>query len=218
MKVQLSRNREAAMTLFEVGVVIAIVAVLAVLLLPMLHQAQNRAVKIHCINHLMNISTAAKVWEDDHHGYFPMGVFITNGGSMQMVQTGDVVRTFLVMSNELSTPYILCCPGDVARSSATSFGGLTSSNISYFVGLDITNDINPQTMTFGDCNFELARVPVKSGLNAFWTNDPVAWQATRHVNSGNISLADGSVQSATSAGLQIYLHQTSFATNRFAIP
>jgi prepilin-type processing-associated H-X9-DG protein len=128
------------------------------------------------------------------------------------------------MSNELSTPKLLVCPGDAfspgdtSRVCATDFSGLSNSNISYFVGVDVTNDLNPQMIISGDCNFEIGGVPVKSGLRSFWTNDPVTWSAARHVGRGNIGLADGSVQSTISTTLQNYLQQTGLATNRFAIP
>jgi competence protein ComGC len=218
MKPRLSSKRNAGMTLLEVGLVFVIIGALVVILLPMLGKAKARAQKISCTGYLMQLASASKVWEGDHHDYFPMGVAVTNGGSMEAVQAGDVVQTFMLMSNELSTPYILCCPADAKRSPTTNFVGLTSSNISYFVGTDLTNDMNPQALIFGDCNFQINGQPVESGLNAFCTNDLVAWQATRHINIGNIGLGDGSVQSATSAGLQLYLQNTGFATNRFAIP
>ena len=59
---------------------------------------------------------------------------------------------------------------------------------------------------------------LRPGLVSLWTNDPVAWSATRHNKSGNIGLADGSVQSTTSGSLRTYLQQTGLATNRFALP
>jgi prepilin-type processing-associated H-X9-DG protein len=128
------------------------------------------------------------------------------------------------MSNELSTSLILICPEDKTRTRSMAgwptnqFAGLSTANISYFVGVDVTNEMNPQLFLSGDCNFEIGRKPVKSGLLSVWTNDPVAWAATRHKGYGNLSLADGSVQSATSPSLRIYLGQTGLATNRLAIP
>ena len=218
MNPRLSKKRNAAMTLFEVGAVIAIVLILVVVLLPALNTIRHRAARITCVNCLMQIGMAARVWAGDNGDVYPMGISVTNGGSMEMVATGDVVQTFLVMSNELSTPYILYCPADTARIRTTSFAGLSNSNISYFISVDATNDTNPQMIISGDCNFENGGVPVKSGLRSFWTNDPVAWSATRHVLKGNIGLADGSVQTADSSKLRDLLQQTGLATNRFAIP
>ena len=207
------------MTLFEVGVVVAIVMILVVVFLPRLNRSTSARPRIICVNNLKQVGLAYRIWEGDNGDIYPMGISVTNGGSMEIVATGNVVQTFQVMSNELSTPEILHCRMDAVRIAATDFAGLSNSNISYFVGVDVTNDAaNPQMIISGDSNFEIGGVPVKPGLARFWTNDPVAWTATRHINSGNIGLADGSVQSATSAGLRNYLQLTGLATNRYAIP
>ena len=96
--------------------------------------------------------------------------------------------------------------------------GLSNSNISFFVSVDVTNSTNPQMILSGDSNFEIGGVPVKSGLLQLGSSDSVAWTAARHKYAGNIGLADGSVQSVTTAGLRNCLQQTDLATNRFAIP
>jgi hypothetical protein len=123
------------------------------------------------------------------------------------------------MSNELSTPKILFCPKDSSRFNATNFGaGLASSNISYFIGVDVTSSMNPQMILSGDRNLQSGGVPVKPGLRQFWTNDPVVWSAGQHTNVGTIGLADGSVQQISSSTLLRTFQATGFATNRFAIP
>jgi competence protein ComGC len=221
MKPRLSKNYAAAMTLFEVGVLIAIVMILLVLFLPRWTRPNRAYAGINCVNNLKQVGLAYRIWEGDNGDLSPMGVSVTNGGSMEMVATGNVAQTFLVMSNELSTPKILYCWQDTARSLALTFDGLVNSNISYFVGVDVTNDASPQLIISGDCNFQIGGVPVKPGLRQFGTNDPVAWTATRHVNPGilgNLGLADGSVQQVTSPSLRHYLESTGLATNRFAIP
>ena len=209
------------MTLFEVGVVIAVVMILLVVLLPALRPAKRKVSRTNCVMNLKQIGLAYRIWADDHGDKYPMGISVTNGGSMEMVATGNVAQTFLVMSNELSTPKILHCQQDVAHIETNSFAGLTSSNISYFVGVDVINDLNPLMLLSGDGNFEIGSVPVKSGLQQFWTNDPVAWTTNRHGSIlGNIGLADGSVHSATVVNFHYDhdLQRTGLATNRFAIP
>ncbi|HEX5397992.1 MAG TPA: type II secretion system protein, partial [Verrucomicrobiae bacterium] len=161
---------------------------------------------------------AYRLWEGDNGDIYPMGISITNGGSMEMVQMGNVALTFQVMSNELSTPKILLCPNDASRVFATMFAGLANSNISYFVGVDVTNDMNPLLIISGDSNLQIGRKTAKSGLLSVWTNDPVTWDPTRHAHYGNIGLADGSVQSVTDPRFKDCLTQTGIATNRFAIP
>jgi len=128
------------------------------------------------------------------------------------------------MSNELSTPKILVCygdelgQGDTGRTFATNFSTLSNSNVSYLVGVDVTNEINPQLILSGDSNFEIGGKPVKAGLLSLRKNDPVAWQPLRHGANGNLGFADDHVQSTTASGLRTCLVQTGLATNRFAIP
>src|ERR1017187_6134383 len=139
MKPRLSRQRETAMSLFEVGVVIAIVLLLAAVLLPTLlpRSTMSRAPGISCMNNLKQVGLAYRIWEGDNGDIYPMGISVTNGGSMEMVVTGNVVQTFLAMSNELSTPKILFCPADTTRISALNFVGFSNSNVSYFVGVNV---------------------------------------------------------------------------------
>ena len=147
-----------------------------------------------------------------------MGISVTNGGSMEMVAAGNVVATFLAMSNELSTPRVLFCPDNTSHFFTNDFSGLSNSNISYFVSADTTNDSNPQMILSGDSDLMLGAKMLKPGLVSLWTNDPVAWSSTRHNKSGNLGLADGSVQSTTRGDLKTYLQKTGLATNRFALP
>ncbi len=218
MKPHLSPKRNTAMNLFEVGIVIAVVAILAVILLPVLATNKQKSRKIGCVNCLKQDLLAIKIWAGDNGDVFPMGISVTNGGAMELVATGNVAATFQVMSNELSTPRVLFCSEDKAHFPTNNFGGFSNSNLSYFISADITNDLNPQAILIGDSDLTLGGKLLKPGLTAFWTNDPVAWSTTRHIKSGNIGLADGSVQSTTSVSLRTYLQQTGLATNRFAGP
>ena len=206
------------MTLFEVGVIVAVVMILFVVFAPVIFRAKpHRSSRIGCTNNLKQNLLSFKLWAGDNNDTLPMGVSVAKGGSMELVAAGDVVTTFLVMSNELSTPKLLICPDDAGRSSAIDFGGLSNSNISYFVSADMTNDLNPQMILTGDSDLMLGGKMLKPGLVSLGTNAPVAW-GSRHSSGGNLGLADGSVQSTTSASLRTYLQQTGLATNRFALP
>jgi hypothetical protein len=123
------------------------------------------------------------------------------------------------MSNELSTPWILVCPEDTNRIAAYSFAGfVANSNVSYFVGVDVTNDMNPQLFLSGDGNFAIGGTPVNSGLLPLWTNAPVTWTGAQHVHRGNIGLADGAVWQTDDKLLVEKLRETRLATNHLAIP
>jgi prepilin-type N-terminal cleavage/methylation domain-containing protein len=218
MKLCCSNQRNQALTLTEVLVVIAISAILVAMLLPALARAKRHGGP-NCVSNLKEIGLAYRIWEGDHNDKFPMELSVTNGGTMELVTNGkNAWLNFLVMSNELSTPKILICPADTDRfPPATNFTSGLSNKISYFVGLDAT-DAQPQTLLSGDDNFEIGGVPVKSGLLELSTNVSISWTAARHKYAGNILLGDGSVQQVDTKGLQNALQQTGFATNRLAIP
>lgn len=218
MQPRLSPKRDAAMTLFEVGVVVAVLMILAVLILPALRAPERKAARINCVNNLKQLGLAYRIWGGDNGDKYPMGISVTNGGSMEMVVTGNVVQTIQVMSNELGSIRIPFCPMDRARTNASSFAALTNTNISYFVGVDVTNDLNPQMILAGDGNFSIGGVSVKSGLLAISANSPVAWTSARHGLSGNLGFADGSVQEVSQATLTNAFGRTGVAPNRLAIP
>ena len=160
-----------------------------------------------------------------------MEISVTNGGTMELALTGNVVATFQVMSNELSTPKLLICPQDKKHFAATNFeSDFSAKTISFFVSLDAKTNCS-QAWLVGDDNFAVDGIPAKFGVTQFSTNTNVAWTPGRHVpykehfwsstrgkSPGNIGLVDGSVQSVNNSGIANLLQQTGLATNRLAIP
>jgi prepilin-type N-terminal cleavage/methylation domain-containing protein len=231
MKPRSSNQTNRALTLVEVLLVIAVLAVLVAVILPAINVSHTPAQRINCIKNLKEIGLAYRVWAGDNGDKFPMFVSVTNGGAMELAATGDVVATYQIMPNELSTPKILVCPQDKEHSVATYFYvGLTNTNISYFVGIDAQQS-RPQLFLSGDDNFTVDDIPAKSGLIGFPTSANIAWSSLRHVAYnvhfwtpppekflGMIGLADGSVQQLTTVGLQQAFEQTGVVTNRLAIP
>jgi len=215
-----SRSNQScrALTLVELMVTIAVLAVMVELLLTALSASHGRQ-SINCVNNLKQVDLSYRLWAGDNNDKFPMEVSVTNGGTMELVGGTDVWKTFQVMSNELITPQTLICPQDAEHGNyATNFGNDLKGKISYFVGLDSTTN-SSSTFLSGDDNFEINGTPIKSGLlELFSTNAPIAWSAARHKFAGNILLADGSVQSVTISGLANLVQQTGLVTNRLAIP
>ena len=206
------------MTLFEVGVVLAIVALLVALFLTLQVNNGKKSARFGCVNNLKQIGLAYRIWEGDNNDINPMGVSLTNGGSLEMVITGNVAQSFQVMSNELSSTKILVCPMDLPRTNASSWATLGNSNLSYFVGVDVTNSMSPQLILSGDANFALGGKPVNPGLLNLTSNSHVAWQPSRHGLGGSLGMADGSVQQVTNRSLPKMLGSTGVDANRFAIP
>ena len=113
-----------------------------------------------------------------------------------------------------------------------------AANVSYFVGGDAT-EADPQSIMAGDCNIGNANntannTPATARFNATaynttagtpmnpataassTANNEWTWTATDlHQKTGNLLIADGSVQSATESGLHSYLLN---ATNTVLIP
>jgi len=205
-----------AMTLTEVVVVIALVMFLIMMLAPFPHRAR-RTGRIQCVHNLEEIGLSYKIWSGDNNDKLPFQVSVTNGGAMESVATGNVVILYQCMSNELSTPKILVCRSDADHSPATNFlADFSARNLSYFAGLD-ADDSQPQAVLSGDANLIVNGRPVPAGILNLAAS-PAAWTKSRHGATGNVGLADGSVQSYINQMGFVSAPGTIFSTNRVVIP
>ena len=221
MKPRRSNQSNRAMTLTEVLVVIVVLAVLAAVFLPALLQPNriSSGIKgITCINNVKQVDLTFKMWAGDNNDKYPMEISIANGGTMELAATGNVLATFQIMTNELSTPLILFCPMDTIHTFTKTFGvNFTAKNISYFIGLDADTN-RSKTFLCGDDNFAIGGIPVKSGLLEISSNAPITWTAARHKFAGNIGFPDGSVSQTDDKLLVQKLIEIGVATNRLALP
>jgi hypothetical protein len=76
-----------------------------------LEQAKEKAQSIQCVNNLKQLGLSLRVWALDNGDTFPPVV--------------------LEMTNEMSTPKILACPGDPGHQAADSWASYTPANCSY---------------------------------------------------------------------------------------
>jgi competence protein ComGC len=232
MKPRWQKQRNRAMALVELLIVISVVVLLFALLVPLLIQSGPGPQHINCVSNLKEINLSYRIWEDDNNNKYPMSVSVTNGGALEQIAMGDVTDCYRVMSNELSTPIILICPEDKVHTYATNFNNdFNASHISYFVGVD-ADEAYPQRLLSGDDNFQINGNMAGSGVLSLSTNVPLEWAPGRHGDDpnrhfwtppptkfvGNIGYADGSVAQVSDSGLQSALQQTGVATNRLAIP
>jgi prepilin-type processing-associated H-X9-DG protein len=201
MKPRPSHQRNRALTLVEVLVVIAVVVFLVGFLFPALKAAKQKALRINCLSSLKAGGCAFRLWAGDNNNQYPTELSTNRGGAREWLLEGKVFEVFRVMSNELSTPKILWCPADADHIAATNFSiGFSEANISYFVSLDAA-EAYPQMIMAGDDNLQVNGKPVQPGILDFRTVTNIAWTKDRHNRVGNIGMADGSVQQTTSGSL-----------------
>jgi competence protein ComGC len=202
-----------AFTLIELLAIVLIVLLFLALALPAIHRTKERARRITCTSNLKIIGVAFKTWALDHTNQFPTRVSATFGGSQD--HASETFRHFQVLSNELGSPLVVLCPADVRRK-ASGFGtNFSNSNVSYFVGLDVT-DAQPQMFLAGDRNVTNG-VPPPHGILTLTTNSIVGWTHELHKMSGQVLLADGSVQQTSTSYLRQFV-RNSGGTNRLAMP
>jgi prepilin-type processing-associated H-X9-DG protein len=221
MKTKFSERRNEAFTLIDLLVIVAVLAILAAMILPMRDTGSRHAQRINCVINLKQVGLAFHMWADDYNNQYPMS-YPTNGVSEWPVTTNIAVY-FQAMSNELNTPKILICPADQQHNMAATnwMTDFNNSHISYYFNLDARRTY-PQELLSGDDNFTINGTPAKPGLILLSTNTTISWTAERHVKVGNLSFADGSVAEESSAGFQNALilatNGTPFTTSRIVIP
>jgi type II secretory pathway pseudopilin PulG len=157
-------------------VVIAVVAILAASLLPVLAATKPKALRVACSNNLKQVGLAFQTWAMAHNGNTPMSLPQSQGGDSgdlgyrilgtDQTTSQGVSKMFLCMSNELRTPKILFCPAEYEnayRQTASSFanpGSVATANtvlytndlqVSYFIGVD-AQEISPRMLLTGDHN------------------------------------------------------------------
>ncbi len=104
-------RRHAAFTIVELLVVIAVIAVLAAILLPVFAQAREKARQTNCQAHLKQWALATLMYTEDHDECFPMDLTDT-GQPGQLVTMWDAV---LIYSRNKQ---ILSCPSESAPTTA----------------------------------------------------------------------------------------------------
>ena len=123
----------------------------------------------------------------------------------------------VVVSPLLQHDNALASSGEFTSDNSTPSSRTNDNNVSYFVNID-AKDTFPGLPLCGDRHLAVNGVPAPHGVLQISPNSTLTWFGPRHDKSGNIALADGSVQGFASARLGTFLKGNGMATNRLAIP
>src|SRR5579862_7341521 len=116
----LLRTRQHAFTLVELLTVIAIIAVLAALLLPVFSAARGSARSIVCVSNLRQIGLAIKMYDQDYDDFYPWAVDPTDKYTPQIWNQFPAFQAqipFMPFLQDVLQPYIrskqlFACPSD----------------------------------------------------------------------------------------------------------
>jgi prepilin-type processing-associated H-X9-DG protein/prepilin-type N-terminal cleavage/methylation domain-containing protein len=215
----LNKTQTAAFTLIELIAVIAVLALAAGLILPALRSScdQKGYYRLKCVSNLKQVGLAFRIWEGDNNDHYPMGALTNQNGGPLYTDSTNQFRYFQIMSNELSNPRILLCPDDTNRIAATNFTrDFNGCHISYFIGLDATKETISQLFLAGDSHLTNGQ-PLNHGVMEVSPNRSAGWTKERHKGSGNVCMADGSVQQFDTPALNAALRQAGL-TNHLLMP
>lgn len=208
----------------DLGVVLAVVGLLAVLATSVLGKISPAAHRAVCANNLRQMGVGVLKFASEHRNLPPWYVLQAEGGSggRQLVY-----QHLLVFSNYVESPRIFVCPDDKEKQPAVDFSstntgviGMGGRAAGYTIMTELTMD-SPKSLLMGDrlatanhytiltCSAPgqlFPAVPTRR-FYSFSTGDPNAirnpyWQKESHDGGiGNLLFADGSVQTTDSAGL-----------------
>ena len=210
-----------AFTRLELAMLVAALALLASMSLPLLANSKIRSEQIACLSNLRQIGHAVHLWANDHGDRTPWVTPLGEGGTRGLTNPLKENAWFQMgwMSNELATPQILVCPSDqhfgAPRKMANDFSnlqggffnpGFRNNSLSYLIGLHavlelsrgiLSGDRNIRWEAQGACALGFSFVDVMN------TGQPsVVWTNAIHGVQGNLLFIDGSAEQLSTTGLQ----------------
>src|SRR5213078_4180123 len=105
----LPSQRQNALTLVEVIIVLGSIAILAALILPALSRARGGS-NVNCVSNLKQVALSWLIWIHDHESSeLPFRVSVTDGGTFGSADTlrNNAWWQYAFISNELSNPQVL---------------------------------------------------------------------------------------------------------------
>ena len=217
MKINCSPDARGGMTLVEVMVLIAVLFILAALVLPM-RSTRVPSLRINCMSNQKQIGIGFLMYTEDNHGKFPMGISVSNGGTMEYLDRNQTFPHYQKLSANSELIRSLVCPADKNRQAATNFQSLTDANISYFLNANVSTNNPADSILSGDRHLQVSGQPVNHGTLIISSNSNVEWTAELHDGNGLLGFADGRAQFSRSGTLSSLIRAQNPANQRFSVP
>jgi prepilin-type processing-associated H-X9-DG protein len=217
MKRVSSDSTNRAMTLIELLVMVAVVALAIALFLPRGGDRVPAAI-VGCMSHLKQIDLGFFMYAEDNQHKFPIQVSITNGGTMEFTERGQTFPHYRKLATYLDNLDVLRCPADKIRRDASSYQTLTDSNLSYFLNADVSTNNPTVSILAGDRNLAVNDRPVSAGLFTLATNMDLSWTRELHKNAGGLGFADGHAEMNKTANLNRIVQRQNLAVSRLSVP
>jgi prepilin-type N-terminal cleavage/methylation domain-containing protein/prepilin-type processing-associated H-X9-DG protein len=221
MKMLPGKGKISGLTLIEVLMVVAIIAILAAMLLPAF-TGGGKSNRIRCLSNLKQIDLGFFMYAEDYGKTYPFQVSAAEGGTKEFIFTSHVFPHFEKLHKYIPGQqfyYLLVCPTDKTRKAGTNAEAFTDLNISYFLNEDCSHTNNPsQSLLAGDRNLESNGQPVNPGLLNATTNMNLTWSKEIHIQGGNLAFADGHVEWKKSDKFNDIIRQQPVSTNRLCVP
>src|SRR6185437_7729813 len=193
MKTIYSRDANGGMTLIEVLVVIACVAIVIAMLLPGF-SGTHKSPMAPCMTHVRQIGIVSIMYAADNNGKFAIQISVTNGGTREFLERGQTFPHFQKLSKYLLDLPMLICPADKTRHAAQSYANLADTNLSYFLNADVSTNDPSKSIMAGDRQLQANGEAIGHGTVALQTNMDLSWIPAMHHGSGILGFADGHVQ------------------------
>ena len=186
-------NKTAGFSLVELLVVIAVIAIISSILLPVLAKSEERARAAFCLNNTKQLATALELYADEHDQFLPYNLqmagssFRTPLNWVNNVMTWDLspdntntaTITGASLGPYIANPNIYRCPSDHVLSGTQIAAGWSGGRIRSYslnamvgdVGIAFTNGVNvnnPNYMQF----IKMTQILHPSGIFTFLDEHP----------------------------------------------
>lgn len=102
-------QREIALTITELLVLLLSVGILAALLLPATTHNSRKAPRLYCTAQLKQIALGCLLWANENALRFPMEIPIAQGGTKEHTLAGNLLTNYSMVANQIGDARILLC-------------------------------------------------------------------------------------------------------------